>query len=101
MLERNCDSRSDSVAPGQDEFAPNFLALEWHGMVVGPGGMPPDRPLIRDGYLRVSEGPGLGVDLNEPVARGRPRGRDLIWGVAVWVNLFVGMHGPGDVLLIG
>ncbi len=52
MLERNCDSRSDSVVPGQDEFAvsPNFLALEWHGMGVGPGGAPPDRPLIRDGF---------------------------------------------------
>ena len=47
---------------------PNFLALEWHGMVVGPDGAPPDRPLIRDGN-KVSEGPGLGVDLNEPVAR--------------------------------
>ena len=56
---------------------PNFLALEWHAMsvpfwndmVVGPDGAPADGLLIRDGYLKVSEGPGLGVGLKEPVAR--------------------------------
>ena len=51
---------------------PNFLALEWHGMsvpfwddiVVGFDG-----PVIRDGFIKVPEGPGLGVELNEEVAR--------------------------------
>lgn len=50
----------------------NFLALEWHGMSVPfwndlASGL--DGPLIRDGYIEVPNGPGLGVDLNEEVAR--------------------------------
>jgi gluconate/galactonate dehydratase len=51
---------------------PNFLALEWHGMsvpfwedvVVGLDG-----PVIQDGFIKVPEAPGLGVELNEEVAR--------------------------------
>jgi len=51
---------------------PNFLALEWHGasvpfwddLLVDRGG-----PLIEQGYIRVPTGPGLGVELNEAVAR--------------------------------
>ncbi len=51
---------------------PNFLALEWHGMsvpfwndmVVGFDG-----PVIQDGFIKVPEAPGLGVELNEEVAR--------------------------------
>jgi gluconate/galactonate dehydratase len=51
---------------------PNFLCLEWHGMsvpfwndmVVGFDG-----PVIENGFIRVPEGPGLGVDLNEELAR--------------------------------
>ncbi|HEX6509735.1 MAG TPA: mandelate racemase/muconate lactonizing enzyme family protein [Chloroflexota bacterium] len=51
---------------------PNFLALEWHGMsvpfwddmVIGLDG-----PVIRDGFIAVPDGPGLGVELNESVAR--------------------------------
>ena len=51
---------------------PNFLALERHGMsvpfwedmVVGFNG-----PVIEDGYIKVPEAPGLGVELNEDVAR--------------------------------
>ena len=51
---------------------PNFLALEWHGMsvpfwedmVTGYDG-----PVIKDGWIRVPETPGLGVELNEEVAR--------------------------------
>ncbi|TCJ13482.1 mandelate racemase/muconate lactonizing enzyme family protein [Rubrobacter taiwanensis] len=51
---------------------PNFLALEWHGMsvpfwedmVVGLDG-----PVIEDGYITVPDRPGLGVELNEEVAR--------------------------------
>jgi len=50
---------------------PNFLALEWHGMsvpfwndlVVGL-----DKPIIKDGYVAVPNGPGLGVELNEDLA---------------------------------
>ncbi|MBM3216762.1 mandelate racemase/muconate lactonizing enzyme family protein [Candidatus Poribacteria bacterium] len=45
---------------------PNFLVLEWHWMdrphwhelVLA------DPPLIRDGYLHLPDGPGLGVELN-------------------------------------
>lgn len=45
---------------------PNFLALEWHAssvpffddLVVGPG------PLIQDGYIKVPDGPGIGVELD-------------------------------------
>ena len=51
---------------------PNFLALEWHGMsvpfwndmVVGFDGA-----VIQDGFIRVPEAPGLGVELNEEIAR--------------------------------
>jgi galactonate dehydratase len=50
---------------------PNFLVLEWHwlerphwhDLVLS------DPPLIRDGYLHVPDGPGLGVQLNEEAAR--------------------------------
>ncbi len=51
---------------------PNFLALEyhasdvpfWNDLVTGT-----NEPLIRHGYIAVPEGPGLGVTLNEEVAR--------------------------------
>ncbi len=51
---------------------PNFLALEWHGMSVpfwediaaGHGG-----PVIDQGFIRVPDRPGLGITLNEEVAR--------------------------------
>jgi L-alanine-DL-glutamate epimerase-like enolase superfamily enzyme len=51
---------------------PNFLALEWHGMsvpfweemVIGIEG-----PIMEEGYIKVPEAPGLGVELNEEVAR--------------------------------
>jgi L-alanine-DL-glutamate epimerase-like enolase superfamily enzyme len=49
---------------------PNFLILEFHGchvpwwsdLVQGP------QPVIKDGYITVPDGPGLGVELNEDVA---------------------------------
>ena len=51
---------------------PNFLALEFHAsdvpfwddLVVGS-----DQPLIKDGFIRVPDRPGLGLRLNEEVAR--------------------------------
>jgi L-alanine-DL-glutamate epimerase-like enolase superfamily enzyme len=54
---------------------PNFLVLEFHGrdiswweeLCVG------DQPFIRDGWMHVSERPGVGVELNDEVARG------LVW----------------------
>jgi L-alanine-DL-glutamate epimerase-like enolase superfamily enzyme len=51
---------------------PNFAVLEFHGQDVPFWeelliGLP--RPLIRNGRLRVPEGPGFGVELNEAVAR--------------------------------
>lgn len=62
---------------------PNFLALEWHGMsvpfwediVIGLDG-----PVIEDGYLRVPESPGLGVELNEEVAREYAREGEPFFG---------------------
>lgn len=51
---------------------PNFLALEfhasevpfWNDLVEGVS-----KPLIQDGFIKVPENPGLGVTLNEEVAR--------------------------------
>lgn len=51
---------------------PNFIVLEYHAadvpfwddLLAGTEG-----PLIRNGYITVPEGPGLGVALNENVAR--------------------------------
>jgi L-alanine-DL-glutamate epimerase-like enolase superfamily enzyme len=51
---------------------PNFLALEfhasdvpfWNELVEGAS-----KPLIQGGYIDVPERPGLGVTLNEEVAR--------------------------------
>ncbi|MEM2904571.1 MAG: mandelate racemase/muconate lactonizing enzyme family protein [Candidatus Bathyarchaeia archaeon] len=51
---------------------PNFLALEFHSqdvpwwddLVTGI-----EKPIIKDGFIRVPERPGLGVELNEEVAR--------------------------------
>ncbi|HEX6501899.1 MAG TPA: mandelate racemase/muconate lactonizing enzyme family protein [Terriglobales bacterium] len=51
---------------------PNFLALEfhasevpfWNELVEGVS-----KPLIQDGFIKVPENPGLGVTLNEEVAR--------------------------------
>jgi gluconate/galactonate dehydratase len=50
----------------------NFLVLEFHGQDVPfwddlVTGVP--KPLIRDGAIAVPAGPGLGVELNEEVAR--------------------------------
>jgi L-alanine-DL-glutamate epimerase-like enolase superfamily enzyme len=49
---------------------PNFLALEfhhlelpmWNELVVGP-------PLIKEGYIQVTDKPGLGITLNEDAVR--------------------------------
>src|SRR5919204_3309207 len=49
---------------------PNFLSLEFHGMSVpfwDDLAIGVERPLIRDGYIAVPSGPGLGVELNEEV----------------------------------
>ncbi|MBV8052816.1 MAG: mandelate racemase/muconate lactonizing enzyme family protein [Acidobacteriaceae bacterium] len=51
---------------------PNFLVLEFHASDVPfwndlVDGIP--KPIIQNGYIRVPDGPGLGVKLNEEVAR--------------------------------
>jgi L-alanine-DL-glutamate epimerase-like enolase superfamily enzyme len=54
---------------------PNVLVLEFHGchvpwwsdLVQGP------QPVIKDGYITVPDGPGLGVELNEDVAHAHLR----------------------------
>ncbi|MER3404260.1 MAG: hypothetical protein C4289_03040, partial [Chloroflexota bacterium] len=50
---------------------PNFLVLEWHWvdrphwheLVLA------DPPIIRGGYIRLPDRPGLGVELNEDAAK--------------------------------
>ncbi len=62
---------------------PNFLALEWHGMsvpfwedmVVGFDGS-----IIENGYIKIPEAPGLGVELNEEVARKYARPGEPFFG---------------------
>jgi L-alanine-DL-glutamate epimerase-like enolase superfamily enzyme len=51
---------------------PNFMVLEFHGQDVPfwgdlITGVP--KPLIQNGEIRIPESPGLGVELNEGVAR--------------------------------
>lgn len=51
---------------------PNFLALEFHASDVPfwedlAAGC--QKPIVQQGYIQLSESPGLGVDLNEEVAR--------------------------------
>lgn len=51
---------------------PNFIALEYHASDVPFWNdlvQMASQPLIADGYIAVPEGPGLGVELNEEVAR--------------------------------
>jgi L-alanine-DL-glutamate epimerase-like enolase superfamily enzyme len=50
----------------------NFIALEhhsvdkpwWEDLVTGP-----DKPLVKDGYVKVPEKPGVGLELNEEVVK--------------------------------
>ena len=51
---------------------PNFLALEWHGMSVpfwDEIAVGVDGPLIDEGFITVPTAPGLGIELNDDVAR--------------------------------
>lgn len=50
---------------------PNFLVLEWHWLERPHWNelVLADPPLIREGYLHLPEGPGLGVELNLEAAR--------------------------------
>lgn len=62
---------------------PNFLALEWHGMSVpfwNDLALGLDGPVIQNGYLTVPDGPGLGVELNEPLARKYAKKGELFFG---------------------
>lgn len=62
---------------------PNFLALEWHGMsvpfwndmVTGTDG-----DVIQNGYITVPDAPGIGVELNEEVAREYARPGEPFFG---------------------
>ena len=62
---------------------PNFLALEWHAasvpffddLVEGRRA-----PLIRDGYITVTEKPGLGIELDERVAYKYRKQGELFFG---------------------
>ena len=50
---------------------PNFLVLEWHWMYRPEWNdlVITEEPLIQDGYIRLPDAPGLGVEINEEVAR--------------------------------
>ncbi len=54
---------------------PNFLLLEYHAREVSwwEDLCDGDKPFIKDGFMRVSERPGIGVELNDEVAR------SLLW----------------------
>jgi len=55
---------------------PNFLMLEFHGREIPWWSdlCQGDRPFIQDGFMPVSDRPGIGVELNDDVAR------SLLWG---------------------
>jgi L-alanine-DL-glutamate epimerase-like enolase superfamily enzyme len=62
---------------------PNFLALEWHAMDVPfwddlVAGV--ETPLIRDGHIAVPDAPGLGIELNEELAREHAREGEPFFG---------------------
>lgn len=54
---------------------PNFLVLEFHGREIPwwQDLCDGDKPFIRNGWMHVSERPGIGVELNDRVAR------SLVW----------------------
>lgn len=47
---------------------PNFGALEFHGHDVPIWRKLADREVIKDGFIRLSDEPGLGIELNEDIA---------------------------------
>ncbi len=55
---------------------PNFFVLEFHGREIPWWNdlCEGDRPFIRDGFMYLSERPGIGIELNDEVAR------SLLWG---------------------
>jgi L-alanine-DL-glutamate epimerase-like enolase superfamily enzyme len=54
---------------------PNFLLLEFHGRGISwwEDLCDGDKPYIQNGFMQVSECPGIGVELNDKVAR------SLLW----------------------
>jgi len=65
---------------------PNFLVLEWHGMSVPfwealAAGR--DRPVIEQGWIAVTDAPGIGVELDETVARAYAKPGEPFFGEAV------------------
>jgi L-alanine-DL-glutamate epimerase-like enolase superfamily enzyme len=54
---------------------PNFLVLEFHGREITwwQDLCEGDKPFIKDGWMIVSERPGIGVELNDEVAK------SLLW----------------------
>ena len=54
---------------------PNFLVLEFHGREIPwwQDLCDGDKPFIQDGWMAVSERPGIGVELNDKVAK------SLLW----------------------
>lgn len=51
---------------------PNFLVLEFHGRdVIWWNDLIKQKPLIKDGYIKVTNKPGLGIDINETFLKDR------------------------------
>lgn len=61
---------------------PNFLVLEFHGREIPWWSdlCHGDKPFIQDGFMRVSERPGIGVELDDDVAQ------SLLWGGDVYFD---------------
>jgi L-alanine-DL-glutamate epimerase-like enolase superfamily enzyme len=54
---------------------PNFFVLEFHGRDISwwEDLCEGDKPFIRNGWMHVSDRPGIGVELNDSVAK------SLLW----------------------
>ncbi|MEA3408414.1 MAG: mandelate racemase/muconate lactonizing enzyme family protein [Chloroflexota bacterium] len=55
---------------------PNFMVLEFHGREIPwfEDLYEGDKPMVRGGWVELSDGPGIGVELNDDVAQ------SLLWG---------------------
>lgn len=49
--------------------------FDWYNKLVDS-----DRPLVRDGYLELPDGPGLGLSLNPDVVRAHLAPGEVYWG---------------------
>jgi hypothetical protein len=69
--------------------AVDFLTW-WQQLVTGV-----PQPFIKDGYVRVPDTPGLGVELNEPVVREHLRNPGYFEPSTKWDDSITGRGGRG------